>query len=185
MRHGFGHRKLNCSGTHRKAMFANMAVALLKHEQIQTTLPKAKDLRRVVDRLITLGKRGDLHARRQAMAVLRDRTITVKLFAELAERYSERPGGYTRVLKAGHRYGDMAPMAVIELVDPDQPEKVVDHGQTGRVMLTTLTREFFMPRFLGRDEAERELPIAAYPWDGVNDLRLFSRLRKSVAVGVY
>ena len=130
MRHGFGHRKLNRSVSHRKAMFANMAVALLKHEQIQTTLPKAKDLRRVVDRLITLGKRGDLHARRQAMSVLRDRAITAKLFAELAERYKERPGGYTRVLKAGHRYGDMAPMAVIELVDRDPEAKGQDSGPT-------------------------------------------------------
>ena len=128
MRHGLGHRKLNRSGSHRKAMFANMAVALLKHEQITTTLPKAKDLRRVVDRLITLGKRGDLHARRQAMSVLRDRDITAKLFAELAERYKERPGGYTRVLKAGHRYGDMAPMAVIELVDRDPDAKGQDSG---------------------------------------------------------
>jgi large subunit ribosomal protein L17 len=123
-------RKLNRSGTHRKAMFANMAVSLLKHEQIQTTLPKAKDLRRVVDRLITLGKRGDLHARRQAMSVLRDRTITAKLFAELAERYRERPGGYTRVLKAGHRYGDMAPIAVIELVDRNPEAKGQDSGPT-------------------------------------------------------
>ena len=130
MRHGFGHRKLNRSVSHRKAMFANMAVALLKHEQIQTTLPKAKDLRRVVDRLITLGKRGDLHARRQAMSMLRDRAITAKLFAELAERYKERPGGYTRVLKAGHRYGDMAPMAVIELVDRDPDAKGQDSGPT-------------------------------------------------------
>jgi len=130
MRHGIGHRKLNRTSSHRKAMFANMAVALLKHEQIQTTLPKAKDLRRVVDRLITLGKRGDLHARRQAMSVLRDRTITAKLFSDLAERYRERPGGYTRVLKAGHRYGDMAPMAVIELVDRDPEAKGQDSGPT-------------------------------------------------------
>ncbi len=130
MRHGISRRKLNRSGTHRKAMFANMAVALLKHEQIQTTLPKAKDLRRVVDRLITLGKRGDLHARRQDMSVLRDRTITAKVFAELAERYRERPGGYTRVLKAGHRYGDMAPIAVIELVDRNPEAKGLDSGPT-------------------------------------------------------
>ena len=130
MRHGMSRRKLNRTGTHRKAMFANMAVALLKHEQIQTTLPKAKDLRRVVDRLITLGKRGNLHARRQAMSVLRDRTITAKLFAELAERYRERPGGYTRVLKAGHRYGDMAPIAVIELVDRNPKAKGLDSGPT-------------------------------------------------------
>ena len=130
MRHGMSRRKLNRSGTHRKAMFANMAASLLKHEQIQTTLPKAKDLRRVVDRLITLGKRGDLHARRQAMSVLRDRTITAKVFAELAERYRERPGGYTRVLKAGHRYGDMAPIAVIELVDRNPEAKGQDSGPT-------------------------------------------------------
>ncbi|HSR72630.1 MAG TPA: 50S ribosomal protein L17, partial [Kiloniellales bacterium] len=107
MRHGYAGRRLNRSSSHRKAMFANMAAALLKHEQIKTTLPKAKDLRRVVDRLITLGKRGDLHARRQAYAVLRDDTITAKLFDSLAERYKDRPGGYTRVIKAGFRYGDM------------------------------------------------------------------------------
>ncbi len=130
MRHGNSGRKLNRTSAHRKAMFANMAVALLKHEQIKTTLPKAKDLRRVVDRLITLSKRGDLHARRQAMSVLRDRTITAKLFAGLAERYKDRPGGYTRVLKAGFRYGDMAPMGVIELVDRDPEAKGQDSGPT-------------------------------------------------------
>jgi large subunit ribosomal protein L17 len=130
MRHGTSRRKLNRSGTHRQAMFANMAASLLKHEQIKTTLPKAKDLRRVVDRLITLGKRGDLHARRQAMSVLRDRAITAKLFKDLAERYQERPGGYTRVLKAGFRYGDMAPMAIIELVDRDPDAKGQDSGPT-------------------------------------------------------
>ena len=130
MRHGISRRKLNRSSTHRKAMFANMAASLLKHEQIKTTLPKAKDLRRVVDRLITLGKRGDLHARRQAMSVLRDRKITAKLFDELAGRYKERAGGYTRVLKAGFRYGDMAPMAFIELVDRDPEAKGLDSGPT-------------------------------------------------------
>ncbi len=130
MRHGISRRKLNRTSTHRKAMFANMAVSLLKHEQIKTTLPKAKDLRRVVDRLITLGKRGDLHARRQAMSVLRDRKITAKLFDELAGRYKERAGGYTRVLKAGFRYGDMAPMAFIELVDRDPKAKGLDSGPT-------------------------------------------------------
>ena len=130
MRHGMRLRKFNRTHEHRKAMFANMAVALLKHEQIKTTLPKAKDLRRVVDRLITLGKRGDLHARRQAMATLRDRAITAKLFGELAERYGSRPGGYTRVLKAGFRYGDMAPMAVIELVDRNPDAKGQDSGPT-------------------------------------------------------
>ena len=130
MRHGKTLRKFNRTHEHRKAMFANMAVALLKHEQIKTTLPKAKDLRRVVDRLITLGKRGDLHARRQAMATLRDRAIAQKLFGELAERYASRPGGYTRVLKAGFRYGDMAPMAVIELVDRNPDAKGQDSGPT-------------------------------------------------------
>ena len=123
MRHGFSGRRFNRSAAHRKAMFANMAAALIKHEQIETTLPKAKDLRRVVDRLITLGKRGDLHARRQAISRLRDPKITDKLFGELAERYKKRAGGYTRVLKAGFRYGDMAPMAIIELVDRDESAK--------------------------------------------------------------
>jgi len=130
MRHGFQGRRLNRSVSHRKAMFANMAASLIKHEQIKTTLPKAKDLRRVVDRLVTLGKRGDLHARRQALSVLRDNEITAKLFEDLAERYKERSGGYSRVLKAGFRYGDMAPMAIIELVDRDPAAKGLDSGPT-------------------------------------------------------
>ena len=130
MRHRKSGRKLNRTGTHRKAMFANMAAVLIKHEQIKTTLPKAKDLRRVTDRLITLGKRGNLHARRQAMSVLRDWTMTSKLFDVLAERYKERHGGYTRVLRAGYRYGDMAPMAYIELVDRDPDAKGLDSGPT-------------------------------------------------------
>ncbi|MEM7169601.1 MAG: 50S ribosomal protein L17 [Pseudomonadota bacterium] len=130
MRHGFSGRRFNRSAAHRKAMFANMAAALIKHEQIKTTLPKAKDLRRVVDRLITLGKRGDLHARRQALSTLRDTGLTEKLFDSLAERYKSRPGGYTRVLKAGFRYGDMAPMAIIELVDRDPDAKGLDSGPT-------------------------------------------------------
>jgi large subunit ribosomal protein L17 len=130
MRHGFSGRRFNRSAAHRKAMFANMAAALIKHEQIETTLLKAKDLRRVVDRLITLGKRGDLHARRQAISRLRDPKITDKLFGELAERYKKRAGGYTRVLKAGFRYGDMAPMAIIELVDRDPEAKGQDSGPT-------------------------------------------------------
>lgn len=128
MRHRKAGRKLNRTSTHRKAMFANMAAALIKHEQITTTLPKAKELRRVVDRLITLGKRGDLHARRQALSVIKDTGLVDKLFAELGERYSDRPGGYTRVLKAGFRYGDSAPMAVIELVDRDEDAKGLDSG---------------------------------------------------------
>ena len=133
MRHGFSGRRLNRTASHRKAMFANMAASLIKHEQIKTTLPKAKDLRRVIDRLVTLGKRGDLHARRQALSVLRDSQITAKLFDDLAERYKERNGGYSRVLKAGFRYGDMAPMAVIELVDRDPDAKGQDSGPSQEV----------------------------------------------------
>ncbi len=128
MRHARSGRKLNRTASHRKAMFANMAVALIKHEQIKTTLPKAKDLRRVVDRLITLGKRGGLPARRQALSTLRDDAIAAKLFDDLGPRYKDRPGGYTRVIKAGFRYGDMAPMAVIELVDRDPDAKGQDSG---------------------------------------------------------
>jgi len=105
-----------------------MAAALIKHEQVSTTLPKAKELRRIVDRLVTLGKRGDLHARRQAISTLRDRALVDKLFSTLAERYADRPGGYTRVLKAGFRYGDSAPMAIIELVDRDEDAKGLDSG---------------------------------------------------------
>lgn len=123
MRHRSGARKLNRTSSHRKAMFSNMAVSLLIHEQIKTTLPKAKDLRRVADKMITLGKRGTLHARRQAFSYLRDDTAVSKLFGALAERYKERGGGYTRVLKAGFRYGDNAPMAFIELVDRDPDAK--------------------------------------------------------------
>lgn len=123
MRHGMSGRKLNRTSSHRKAMFSNMVVSLIDHEQITTTLPKAKELRRIADKMISLGKRGDLHARRQALAVLKDNEIVVKLFSGLAERYKERNGGYTRVLKAGNRYGDMAPMAVIELVDRDTEAK--------------------------------------------------------------
>jgi large subunit ribosomal protein L17 len=128
MRHGKVHRKFNRTAEHRKAMFANMAAALIKHEQIVTTLPKAKDLRPVVEKLVTLGKRGDLHARRQAVAELRDQTMVKKLFEVLGPRYKERSGGYTRVLKAGFRYGDSAPVAVIEFVDRDVDAKGQDSG---------------------------------------------------------
>lgn len=128
MRHRKAGRKLNRTSTHRSALFANMASALIKHEQIVTTLPKAKELRRVVDQLITLGKRGDLHARRQAFARIRDEEMVAKLFATLGPRYAERPGGYTRVLKAGYRFGDSAPMAVIELVDRDEGARGQDSG---------------------------------------------------------
>jgi large subunit ribosomal protein L17 len=123
MRHRRSGRKLNRTSSHRKAMFANMAVALLKHEQIRTTLPKAKEMRRVADRMITLGKRGNLHARRRALATLRDAQLVGKLFGALAERYKGRNGGYTRVLRDGFRYGDSAPMAVIELVDRNPEAK--------------------------------------------------------------
>jgi len=123
MRHRNGARKLNRTSSHRKAMFSNMAVSLVTHEQINTTLPKAKDLRRIADKMISLGKRGTLHARRQAYSYLRDDAAVSKLFGALAERYKDRPGGYTRVLKAGFRYGDSAPMAVIEFVDRDPDAK--------------------------------------------------------------
>jgi large subunit ribosomal protein L17 len=129
MRHGVSGRKLGRTTSHRKATFANMAAALIKHEQIKTTLPKAKELAPVVEKLITLGKAKTLHARRQAVAQLGgDRAITAKLFGALAERYAKRKGGYTRVLKAGFRYGDAAPMAVIELVDRDVNAKGQDSG---------------------------------------------------------
>jgi len=128
MRHRYSGRKLNRTSQHRQMMFRNMAQALIKHEQIVTTLPKAKELRPVVERLITLGKRGDLHARRLAHARLRDDAMTRKLFEVLGPRYQERNGGYTRVLKAGFRYGDSAPMAVIELVDRDEDARGLDSG---------------------------------------------------------
>ena len=128
MRHRMSGRKLNRTSSHRKAMFANMAAALIKHEQITTTLPKAKEMRGITDRLITLGKRGDLHARRQALSMLRDTALVEKLFTTLAERYAERPGGYTRVLKAGYRYGDSAPVGIIELVERDEDAKGQDSG---------------------------------------------------------
>ena len=128
MRHGVSGRKLHRTSTHRKAMFANMAAALIKHEQITTTMPKAKELRPIVEKLITLGKKGGLHNRRQAYAQLRDDAMVTKLFTALATRYASRSGGYTRVLKAGFRYGDAAPMAVIEFVDRDPAAKGLDSG---------------------------------------------------------
>jgi large subunit ribosomal protein L17 len=128
MRHGMNGRKLNRTSSHRKAMFANMAVALIKHEQIETTLPKAKDLRPIVEKLVTLGKRGGLHARRQVLSYLGDRVQTEKLFATLGPRYASRKGGYLRVLKAGMRYGDAAPMAIIEFVERDVEAKGRDSG---------------------------------------------------------
>jgi large subunit ribosomal protein L17 len=128
MRHGNAHRKLNRTAEHRRAMFANMAAALIKHEQITTTLPKAKDLRPIVEKLVTLGKRGGLHPRRQAIAEIRDAAIVKKLFDVIGPRYQSRNGGYTRVLKAGYRYGDSAPVAVIEFVDRDVDAKGLDSG---------------------------------------------------------
>ncbi|WP_119307764.1 50S ribosomal protein L17 [Cohaesibacter haloalkalitolerans] len=133
MRHGKSGRKLNRTASHRKAMFANMAAALIKHEQIVTTLPKAKELKPIAEKLITLAKRGDLHARRQAIAQIRDKDMVAKLFETLGPRYTERSGGYTRVLKAGFRYGDNAPMAVIELVDRDPAARGTDSGPTAEV----------------------------------------------------
>ncbi len=128
MYHGRAKRRFNRTVEHRKAMFANMCQALIKHEQIVTTLPKAKDLRPVVEKLVTLGKRGDLHARRQAISQIKDVEIVKKLFDVLGPRYKTRNGGYTRVLKAGFRFGDNAPMAVIEFVDRDVDAKGQDSG---------------------------------------------------------
>jgi len=128
MRHRISGRKLNRTSSHRKAMLANMAAALVKHEQITTTVPKAKELRRTVDKLVTLGKRGSLHARRQVLSVLKDSKLTDKLFTTLAERYKARNGGYTRVMRAGFRHGDSAPIAIIEFVDRDPEAKGLDSG---------------------------------------------------------
>ena len=130
MRHGSAHRKLGRTSAHRTAMFANMAASLIKHEQIVTTLPKAKELRPIVEKLVTLAKRGDLHARRQAISQVRDVDQVGKLFSVLGPRYAGRNGGYIRVLKAGFRYGDNAPLAVIEFVDRDPAEKGKDSGPT-------------------------------------------------------
>lgn len=131
MRHKMAHRKLNRTASHRKAMFANMSAALIEHEQIVTTLPKAKELRPIVEKLVTLAKRGDLNSRRLAIARIRDKAMAKKLFDVLGPRYAERPGGYIRVMKAGFRYGDNAPMAVIEFVDRDESAKgAADHART-------------------------------------------------------
>ena len=128
MRHGVAGRKLNVTSSHRQAMFRNLAAALIKHEQITTTLPKAKDLRPIVEKLVTLGKRGGLHARRQAISEMRDLAMVKKLFEVIGPRYKSRDGGYTRVMKAGFRYGDSAPVAVIEFVDRDVEAKGKDSG---------------------------------------------------------
>ena len=128
MKHRIKGKKLNRTSSHRKALFKNMAQAIIKHEQIITTLPKAKTMKPIVDKLITLGKNGTLHARRQAFSKLRDDTIVSKLFGTLATRYADRNGGYTRVLKAGYRYGDAAAMAILELVDRDEDARGKDSG---------------------------------------------------------
>lgn len=128
MKHRIKGKKLNRTSSHRKALFKNIAQAIIKHEQIITTLPKAKTMKPIVDKLITLGKKGSLHARRQAFSKLRDESMVAKLFETLAPRYADRNGGYTRVLKAGYRYGDAAAMAVIELVDRDEDARGKDSG---------------------------------------------------------
>ena len=128
MKHNIKNKKLNKTSSHRKAMFMNMSNSLLKHEQITTTLPKAKELRRFVEKIITLGKKGDLLSRRKAISILQDQTMSKKVFDVLANRYKERSGGYTRIVKLGNRFGDNAPMAVIELVDRDENAKGLDSG---------------------------------------------------------
>jgi len=133
MRHGFKKRTLNKKIAHRRSMFANMAVSLIKHEQIKTTLPKAKELRPIVEKLITKGKTNTLHVRRQLLSFLRDEAMTEKLLSVVSPRYQSRPGGYIRVLKAGFRFGDCAPMAIVELVDRDVTAKGKDSGQVVEV----------------------------------------------------
>ena len=128
MKHRIKGKKLNRTSSHRKALFKNMAQAIIKHEQIITTLPKAKTMKPIIDKLITLGKKGSLHARRQAFSQLRDNNMVSKLFGDLATRYAERQGGYSRVLKAGYRYGDAAAMAVLELVDRNEDARGQDSG---------------------------------------------------------
>ncbi len=136
MRHGSGLKKLNRTASHRQAMFANMAASLIKHEQIVTTLPKAKALRPVVERLVTLAKKGDLASRRLVVSRMRDETQAKKLFETLAPRYKTRAGGYTRVLKAGYRHGDNAPLAVIEFVDRDEEARGQDSGPRPEAIYT-------------------------------------------------
>ena len=128
MKHNIRHRKLNRTSSHRKSLLMNLSNALIKHEQITTTLPKAKELRPFIEKVVTLGKKGDLSARRKTMSILQDEKMTKKIFDKLADRYSERQGGYTRIIKLGNRYGDNAPTAVIELVDRDENAKGLDSG---------------------------------------------------------
>ena len=128
MKHNIKNKKLNKNSSHRKAMFMNMSNALIKHEQITTTLPKAKELRRFIEKIITFGKKGDLFSRRKTVSILQDQKMTKKVFEILADRYKKRSGGYTRIVKLGNRFGDNAPMAVIELVDRDENAKGLDSG---------------------------------------------------------
>ena len=128
MKHNIKHRKLNRTSSHRKALLMNLSNALIKHEQITTTLPKAKELRPFIEKVVTLGKKGDLSARRKTISILQDEKMTKKIFAILADRYSDRPGGYTRIIKLGNRFGDNAPTAVIEFVDRDEDAKGLDSG---------------------------------------------------------
>ena len=128
MKHNIKHRKLNRTSSHRKALLMNLSNALIKHEQITTTLPKAKELRPFIEKVVTLGKKGDLSARRKTMSILQDEKMTKKIFDKLANRYNNRDGGYTRIIKLGNRYGDNAPTAVIEFVDRDEDAKGLDSG---------------------------------------------------------
>ena len=128
MKHNIGHRKLNRTSSHRKSLLMNLSNALIKHEQITTTLTKAKELRPFVEKIVTLGKKGNLESRRKAIAILQDNKMTTKIFDTFADRYKDRKGGYTRIVKIGNRYGDNAPTAVIEFVDRDEEEKGQDSG---------------------------------------------------------
>ena len=141
MKHRIKGKKLNRSSSHRKALFKNMAQAIIKHEQIITTLPKAKTMKPIIDKLITLGKKGSLHARRQAFSQLRDNNMVSKLFGDLATRYAERQGGYSRVLKAGYRYGDAAAMAVLELVDRNEDARGQDSGPVQKIIKVKMNQK--------------------------------------------
>src|SRR6266852_4469786 len=178
MRHRMSHRGFSRTSAHRKAMFENLAAALLKHEQIRTTLPKAKDLRPIVERLITLGKRGGLHSRRLAIARLQDAALANKLMTVLAERYAARPGGYTRIIKAGYRYGDDAAMAVIELVDRDPEAKdqvpAKDHAVFDSIVASRGAIQGPFTMFLHAPEvSERVAHLGAYVrFEGSLDMRV-------------
>ena len=156
MRHGFSKRTLNKKAAHRRSMFANMAVSLIKHEQIKTTLPKAKELRPIVEKLITKSKTNTLHVRRQLISFLRDEAMTEKLLSVVAPRYASRPGGYVRVLKAGFRFGDCAPMAIIELVDRDVTAKGKESGQIVEVEADAPVADKEKPAKKAEKEAKAE-----------------------------